>query len=200
MVSADGRRAKCSSLRKGAGEPAGPDRHLVCLLVVDPDPSEPLEQIDLAHRFGGHPLDHSANRSPRHSHQLGDPGLRRVHRQPGDLILKRAREPRLVRSCCVTSNGLSTACQVTHSIACWMTNRNWNIVATLSYCSEQWTGGRARPRPSCRSPRAGRTPPQSDSGHCVGRLPRPQARDLRIRGLWHGAPPALLWCVAQACR
>jgi len=43
--------------------------------LVDPDPSEPVEQIDLTHRFGGDPFDRCANRSPRDAHQFGDRGL-----------------------------------------------------------------------------------------------------------------------------
>jgi hypothetical protein len=43
--------------------------------LVDPDLSQAVEQIDLAHRFGGDPFDHCANGSPRDAHQLSDRGL-----------------------------------------------------------------------------------------------------------------------------
>jgi hypothetical protein len=64
--------------------------------LVDPDPPEFIEQIDLAHGLGGDPCDDRADRSPRDTHQLSDRGLRRIHGQPADLILKRACEPRVM--------------------------------------------------------------------------------------------------------
>ena len=33
--------------------------------LVDPDPPQPVKQIDLAHRFGGDPLEDRADRPPR---------------------------------------------------------------------------------------------------------------------------------------
>ena len=62
--------------------------------LIDPDPPQPVEQIDLAHGLSGDPLEDRADRPPRDAHQLRDRGLRRVHRQPRDLVLKRAGEPR----------------------------------------------------------------------------------------------------------
>ena len=66
--------------------------------LVDPDPPEPVEQIDLAHRFASDALEDRPDRPPRDAHQLRDRGLRRVHRQPRDLVLERAREPGVVPS------------------------------------------------------------------------------------------------------
>jgi len=62
--------------------------------LVDPDPPQPIKQIDLAHRLGRDTLEDRADRPPRDAHQLRDRGLRRVHRQPRDLVLERPREPR----------------------------------------------------------------------------------------------------------
>jgi hypothetical protein len=61
--------------------------------LVDPDPREAVEQIDLKLGLDDHPLADPADRAPRDPHQQGDRGLARVDRQPRRLILKRAREP-----------------------------------------------------------------------------------------------------------
>jgi hypothetical protein len=61
--------------------------------LVDPDPPEPVEQIDLALRLGRDPLEDRADRPPRDAHQRRDRSLRRVHRQPRDLVLEGPGEP-----------------------------------------------------------------------------------------------------------
>jgi hypothetical protein len=50
--------------------------------LVDPDPVQPGEQIDLAAGFVAHALADGADRPPRDPHQLRDRGLRRVDGQP----------------------------------------------------------------------------------------------------------------------
>ena len=40
--------------------------------LVDPDPPQAVEQINLAHRLGSDALEDRADRSPRHAHQLRD--------------------------------------------------------------------------------------------------------------------------------
>jgi hypothetical protein len=43
--------------------------------LVNPDPAQPVEQIDIADCLGCDPHEERADRSPRHSHQLRDRGL-----------------------------------------------------------------------------------------------------------------------------
>jgi hypothetical protein len=43
--------------------------------LVDPDPTQPVEQIDLADSLGRDPLEDRADRPPRNAHQLSDRGL-----------------------------------------------------------------------------------------------------------------------------
>jgi hypothetical protein len=43
--------------------------------LVDPDPTQPVEQIDLADSLGRDPLEDRADRPPRDAHQLSDRGL-----------------------------------------------------------------------------------------------------------------------------
>jgi hypothetical protein len=40
--------------------------------LIDPDPPQAVEQINLAHRLGGDPLKDRPDRTPRHAHQLRD--------------------------------------------------------------------------------------------------------------------------------
>jgi hypothetical protein len=62
--------------------------------LVDADPPQPGEQIDLALRLIGDTLADAADRAPRDTHQLRNRGLGAVHGQPGRLVLERPREPR----------------------------------------------------------------------------------------------------------
>lgn len=62
--------------------------------LVDPDPLETGEQIDLPARFGRDPLADLADGAPRDPHQRSDRGLRGVHRKPRGLVLEGPREPR----------------------------------------------------------------------------------------------------------
>ena len=92
--------------RGGPHQPAGVMVHhdgqvamaLAVRDLVDPDPPQPVKQIDLARRFGAGPLQDRADRPPRHAHQLGDRRLGAVHRQPADLVLECSGEPRVVPS------------------------------------------------------------------------------------------------------
>ena len=62
--------------------------------LVDPDPSQAIEQVDLALRLGGDPLEDPADRAPRDPHQRSHRRLGAVHSQPRALIFKRLGEPR----------------------------------------------------------------------------------------------------------
>ena len=64
--------------------------------LIKPDPLKAREQIALGLGFGGHALADPADRSPRDPHQLRHRGLAGVHGQPRDLVLKAAREARVV--------------------------------------------------------------------------------------------------------
>jgi hypothetical protein len=64
--------------------------------LIDPDPSQTVEQIDLALRLIADAFADRADRPPGDTHQLRDSGLRRVDGQPPRLVLKRPGEPRVV--------------------------------------------------------------------------------------------------------
>jgi hypothetical protein len=64
--------------------------------LVDPDPSQAVQQIAFLLGLGGDTLDDGADGPPRDTHQLGDRGLARVDRQPRHLVLEIAREARVV--------------------------------------------------------------------------------------------------------
>jgi hypothetical protein len=64
--------------------------------LVDPDPTQAVEQIDLAASLVTDPLENAPDRAPRDAHQRRDRGFRAVARQPRDLILKAASEPTVV--------------------------------------------------------------------------------------------------------
>lgn len=60
--------------------------------LIDPDPLQIGEQVDLALRLGADPLADPPDRSPGEPQQLGDRGVRAVDRKPGDLVLELAGE------------------------------------------------------------------------------------------------------------
>ena len=64
--------------------------------LINADPPQPGEQIDLALRLIGDAFADPADRSPRDTHQLRNRGLGAVDGQPRRLVLERAREPRVV--------------------------------------------------------------------------------------------------------
>ena len=64
--------------------------------LIDPDPGQAVEQIDLVLGLGDHALTDPADRAPRDAHQLGHRGLARVDCQPRHLVLKRAGESGVV--------------------------------------------------------------------------------------------------------
>ena len=64
--------------------------------LINPDPPQPVQQIDVAARLVSDPLKDPADRPPRDAHQLRHSGLRATARQPRDLILKATREPRVM--------------------------------------------------------------------------------------------------------
>jgi hypothetical protein len=64
--------------------------------LVDPDPPQAGEQVEVTPRLYGHPLADPADAAPADPHQLRDGAARRVHRQPGDLLLEGSREARVV--------------------------------------------------------------------------------------------------------
>ena len=64
--------------------------------LVDADSPQPVEQVGVAGRLLTDAFADTADRPPRDPHQLGDCGLRRIHRQPRRLVLERSREPRAV--------------------------------------------------------------------------------------------------------
>ena len=64
--------------------------------LIDPDPGQPVEQIDPLLGFGGDALDDRADRPPRDPHQLSDRGLAGVDGQPRGLVFEVPRELRAV--------------------------------------------------------------------------------------------------------
>jgi hypothetical protein len=48
--------------------------------LIDPDPPQPVEEIDLTPSLGGDPFKDRPDRSPRDTLKLSDRGPRRVHR------------------------------------------------------------------------------------------------------------------------
>jgi hypothetical protein len=70
---------------------AAPDRDL-----VEPQAPQPGEQVALGLGVGHHARADPTDRAPRDPHQRGDRGLGRVDRQPRGLVLKAARELRVV--------------------------------------------------------------------------------------------------------
>ena len=89
---------------RGPHQPAGVVVHddgqvslsLAVADLVNPDPPQPVQEIHVSDGLGSDPLEDRADRPPRDAHQLRHGALRRVHRQPRDLILERAREPRVM--------------------------------------------------------------------------------------------------------
>jgi hypothetical protein len=64
--------------------------------LIDPDPLQPVEQIDVAARLISDPLKDPTDRPPRNTLKLSARSLRSAARQPHDLILKRTGEPCVV--------------------------------------------------------------------------------------------------------
>jgi hypothetical protein len=64
--------------------------------LVDPDPAQAGEQVDIALGLGGDALADAADPSATRSASAARRGLGCVDRQPRRLVLERAREPRAV--------------------------------------------------------------------------------------------------------
>ena len=88
--------------RGGPHQPAGvvvdDDSQIALALavayLVDPDPLEVREQVDLTRGFGADTLEDAPDRPPADPHHLSDRRLGRVHGKPRGLVLEVAREPR----------------------------------------------------------------------------------------------------------
>jgi hypothetical protein len=61
--------------------------------LIDPDPLQTGQQVDVALGFGGDALADAADGAPRHAHQLSDRRLGGVDGQPRSLVFERRGEP-----------------------------------------------------------------------------------------------------------